>query len=43
MDNGATLLGLRLKRDNRYESLIGRRTGQLARGLARAARGATGR
>ena len=43
MDNGATLLGLRLKRDNRYEPLMRRRPGQLARGLARAARGAMGR
>jgi peptidoglycan/xylan/chitin deacetylase (PgdA/CDA1 family) len=43
MDNGATLLGLRLKRDNRYEPLMRHRTGQLARGLARAARGAMGR
>jgi peptidoglycan/xylan/chitin deacetylase (PgdA/CDA1 family) len=43
MDNGATLLGLRLKRDDRYEPLMRRRMGRRARGLTRAARRATGR
>jgi hypothetical protein len=39
MENGSTLLGLRLKRSGRYEPLMRRRPARAARALARAARG----
>jgi peptidoglycan/xylan/chitin deacetylase (PgdA/CDA1 family) len=43
MDNGATLLGLRLKRDDRYEPLVGTAVGRLPLRGIRAARRWTGR
>ena len=43
MDNGATLLGLRLKRDDRYEPLMRSHIGRLAPRLIRAARRVAGR
>jgi peptidoglycan/xylan/chitin deacetylase (PgdA/CDA1 family) len=38
MDNGATLLGLRLKRDDRYEPLVGTAAGRLPVRVIRSAR-----
>jgi peptidoglycan/xylan/chitin deacetylase (PgdA/CDA1 family) len=43
MDNGATLFGLRLKRDDRYEPLMRSRVGRLVPGLVRAGRRMAGR
>jgi peptidoglycan/xylan/chitin deacetylase (PgdA/CDA1 family) len=43
MNNGGTLLGLRLKRDGRYEPLMQRPAGKLARRLVRVVRHVTGR